>query len=303
MPFARIISSQHGGAEDQLTQQLQAAGYQVELVTPAEDRSSFADLEIELDAVPADQALEAAFRMARAGADVFIAPGALAGPGEAAAQAERERLEREQMAREAAAERQRQQEERRREAELEAVLLRASQEQERQRLAAIEAHRRAAAQQALAPVAAPPAAVQPVARRVSPARRVAFSRQQQWQRAVFFASLIALAVMLGFAAAMNLRPAQPIPTKMLQNGAQQNVPFGAASITPSTTSAPPRAAAPAPKPAPRPSAARPKPVRPAPRARHSRNNFQDEVVVRHYTASPAPRAQSQASVRRYSDEN
>jgi len=337
MPLARIIGSRHGHAEDELTQQLQAAGYEVEVVAAGQDRAGFADLEIELDALPADQAVQAALRLAREGADVFVAPGALAPlQAEAAARSERERLEREQIARQAAA-RRRQEEERRREAELQAVLLHASREQERQRLAALEAERRAqqeaepiraaeeqerrrlAAMEAQRQAAARQAAARPAAyvARLSdprtrvedpghtPPRRIPLSRQQQWQRAAFFGSLVVLTVMLGFAAAMNLRPAPPIPAKMLQNSAQQNVPFGAASITPPAASAPvpARATAAAPKPAPRPSATRPKPARPAPRARHSRRYLEDEVVVRHFGASRSARAQSHAAVRRYSDEN
>jgi hypothetical protein len=264
------------------------------------------------------------------------------------ARAEQERLEREQMTREAVlrAERARQIEEseRRRAAELPRQALRTAQPPDTQRLAAMEAQMQTApavrkgglaapkspvapkpgvaAPQRTAAAAPPRPASRPSAPRaiVGPPRRIPSPRDRQWQRATLLASLVALMAMLGFAAAMKLRPVEPLPSQMLQNNAEQKVPFGPATISPpvpaaKTTPAPvatrPRATAVAParKPAPRPSAAREKPVRhqsPPPRARRSANHLlaQDEVVVRHYPSASSPTSQrtDTSGIRRYSDQ-
>lgn len=127
------------------------------------------------------------------------------------------------------------------------------------------------------------------------------------------ASVVALLAMLGFAAAINIHPGAPIPHSMVQNPVQEKSPFGAASITPATTTTAP----PTPKPVAqtvlpqrdatpvsKPPAAKPSPVR---NRKAAANHYvaEDEVVVHHYGAAAQkhpPTAQTQAGVRKFSDQ-
>ncbi len=409
MRVARIITSQqHGEDEDELKRQLQAAGDEVDVAAPGQAGAGRADLEVELQSVSAEQALDTALRLARGDADVYIAPGVLPqapvpqavpavvveqqavvpepmsepstaaepqtqaeadpaaeearGPSlfqrvgtawaerqqraqerrlqrelrareederrrqqalelqrrreqEERARVERLRVLREEMAREATLRaqhaREKEESERRRAAELPRQVFRPAPASDTQRLAAMEAQ--------MQPAARVPAVRRPISppagpRRVAPPRRrIASRRERQWQWAALLASLVALMAMLGFAAAMNLHPVEPLPAQMLQNNAQQQVPFGAATITPAKpasvapvrASAPagrPTAVSPARKPAPRPSAAREKTVRSSPRAHRSDNRVADDSVVVHHYASPNSAPAQSAEIRRYSDQ-
>jgi len=231
---------------------------------------------------------------------------------EAQMAAERERLR---------AQRQAEQERMRREQEE----MRRAMEVERARLAA-ERERIAAT---LSPVAAPPAVQappatfapprphvpRPVARRPLAATRRPAGRDRRFQRAAFIASVVALVAMVAFAVAMNLHPSAPIPHSMVQNPVQEKSPFGAASITPVTTTnipakpaahaaLPQNDAAPAKPPAAK--VTKPSPTRTR-RARRDNYVAEDEVIIHHYGASTAPKhppaAQTQAGVRKYTDQD
>ncbi len=232
----------------------------------------------------------------------------------------RERAERERIRREEEVERERQRRER--EAERQAAL-----DAERARLAAeterLRAERERIAREreiAAAAMAQPPAArpapqstpaaelsltsrVPPRPRPYSYAARRPAGRQKRLQRATLAASIVALVLMLGLAAALNLRQESPVPNSVVQNPAQQEVPFGPARINPKPLPHPavtPRVQKPSPVQQPRHSA--------APHRRASRESdlvADDEVVIHQYR--PAPRhqtAQSRASdgVKRISDQ-
>jgi hypothetical protein len=179
---------------------------------------------------------------------------------------------------------------------------------------------------AVAPVAAVPVTPPlPVARPRAPVRRAVprpratirrtSRRDQRFQRAALFASVVALLAMLGFAIAMNIHPGAPIPHSMVQNPVQEKSPFGAASITPATSSAKPapvqavshtalpqRDATPA-------TTAKPSPgKKPAAARRRASNNYvaEDEVVIHHYGTTPAkhpPATQTRAGVPKYTDQD
>ena len=250
-------------------------------------------------------------------------------------QAEQERLRREQEEMRRAIE-----EERARAAERESLAIeqeraRVAEEQKHQALeqvlARASAHQRMAQQLSaqpapIAPVNAPPMPVSTAAptRRVpsyarrppAPRRGVAPrppGRDRRFQRAAFLASVAALLVMLGFALALNIHPTSPMSHSMVQNPVQEKSPFGAASITPVTTTPGP-AAKPVAQPvshmavpqADKPPAAKPKPS-PTRTRRASRDNYvaDDEVVVHHYgqTAPPKhpPSTQTRAGIPKYTD--
>ncbi len=169
------------------------------------------------------------------------------------------------------------------------------------------------------PTIAAPVRRAPIPRRLA-ARRPA-GRDRRLQRAAFIASVAALLVMLGFAAALNIHPSSPMPHSMVQNPVQEKSPFGAASITPATTTPGP-AAKPAVKPvahpAPPAEAARPatQPAKPSPgrTRRAQRDNYvaEDEVIVHHYgqtatqqtAAQPKhpPSTQTRAGIPKYTDQ-
>jgi hypothetical protein len=164
-------------------------------------------------------------------------------------------------------------------------------------------------------------------------RRIPSARERQWQRAAFLASIVTLAAMLGFALAANMRPKSPLPASLIQNEAQQQVPFGPAKMDVSSAGRPAKVAPPLSRPgkpalsavegarqgggvptqaAPPRASQKPSPAKPAPprRARRvSRESdivAEDEVIVRHAPTSHAQRAQAQRAtpgVRRISDEN
>ncbi len=76
MPVARIVThiSDQSPEVKHLSERLQAEGYDVVIAPPGSDGA--ADLVIELDALPAEEALDAAARLAReSDADIYIAPG------------------------------------------------------------------------------------------------------------------------------------------------------------------------------------------------------------------------------------
>jgi type IV secretory pathway VirB10-like protein len=147
-------------------------------------------------------------------------------------------------------------------------------------------------------------------------RRRTGGRDHRFQRAALIASVVALVAMLGFAVAMNVHPSSPIPHSMVQNPVQEKSPFGAASITPvTTTTTKPVATKPAAHAAlPQNDAAPVKPpaakvTKPSPTRtrRAARDNYvaEDEVVVHHYGATAQkhpPAAQTQAGVRKYTDQ-
>ena len=150
----------------------------------------------------------------------------------------------------------------------------------------------------------------PAARAHRPITRRTSGRDRRFQRAAMIASVVALVAMLGFAAALNIRPTSPLPNGMVQNPVQEQRPFGAAHITPATTTTP----AASPKPVahsalPQRDAApvSPKASKPSPQRtrRAARDNYvaEDEVVVHHYGAAQKhpPVAQTQAGVRKFSD--
>jgi hypothetical protein len=258
---------------------------------------------------------------------------------DAARRAEQERVAREAWAREAARraeEAHAAEQERRRLAALEAERFRVLREQEAQRAAALAAERAARPRQPEMPpasrVSPVPALVthaivadaMPVSQpRLVPARRRPSQRERQWQRAAFVASIATLAAMIGFAIAANRNPNSPLPASLMQNEAQQQVPFGPARMDASTVgkaagagAAVPalprpsltRQAAQAPsqvwqKPSAGKSASRRNPRRSTPSERDT--SADDEVVVRHLQATPQPaqHAQTGSGVRRYSDEN
>lgn len=176
---------------------------------------------------------------------------------------------------------------------------------------------------AVTPPIVQPARTSPVRRPARPAQRRparrTLTRQHRFQKAAFIASLVALVAMVGFAVAMNIRPSAPIPHSMVQNPVQEKSPFGAASITPATTTSGP-AVKPVAKPVSRPalpqsdaSPAKPgtQPTKPSPsrvRRRAAGDDYvaQDEVIIHHYGTQPAkhpPATQTRAGVRRYSDQD
>jgi hypothetical protein len=67
-------------------------------------------------------------------------------------------------------------------------------------------------------------------RLMRPSRRMPSARERHWQRAALIASIATLAAMLGYAIAANMHPASPLPASLMQNGAQQQVPFGPARM-------------------------------------------------------------------------
>ena len=142
-----------------------------------------------------------------------------------------------------------------------------------------------------------------------------------------------LAAMLGFALAANKRPKSPLPASLIQNEAQQQLPFGPAKMDVSRAGKPavapslsrpgkpalsavegtrpggavPRQAAP-PRASQKPSPAKPAPPRRARRlSRESDIVAEDEVIVRHPPSNlqraQTRRVQSPAGVRRISDDN
>ena len=182
-----------------------------------------------------------------------------------------------------------------------------------------------------APVAAAPVVAAPVAPRPPMPRPVGHERRpvprsrtlprrttrrdQRFQRAALFASVVALLVMLGFAVALNVHPGAPIPHSMVQNPVQEKSPFGAASIAPATsiakpapvqtatrTALPQRDATPA-------KAAKPSPEKKPVRARRRASDdyaAEDEVIIHHYGTTQSkhpPAAQTRAGVRKYSDQD
>ena len=145
-------------------------------------------------------------------------------------------------------------------------------------------------------------------------------RDRRLQRAAFIASIAALLVMLGFAAALNIHPGSPMPHSMVQNPVQEKSPFGAASITPATslagvaakpaakpvaqTTMPQHDAAPAP--VQKPAAAKPSPGRARHRAAADDYVAEDEVVVHHYGQAATqqkhpPSTQTRAGIPKYTD--
>ncbi|MGZ4823630.1 MAG: hypothetical protein ACXVZT_03365 [Terriglobales bacterium] len=258
---------------------------------------------------------------------------------DSAQRAEQERAVREALAREAARraeEAHAAEPERLRLAALEAERLRVIREREAQRAAALAAERAARPRDV---ETLPPSRVSPVpalvthaivadAMPVSPPRLVptgrrSSQRERQWQRAAFVASIATLAAMIGFAIAANRHPNSPLPASLMQNEAQQQVPFGPARMDVSTVGKAAGAGAAVPA-LPRPSltkqaAQAPSQVwqKPSAGKSASRRNRRhvppserdtsadDEVVVRHLQATPqaAQRAQKSSGVRRYSDEN
>jgi hypothetical protein len=161
-------------------------------------------------------------------------------------------------------------------------------------------------------------------------RRLASPRERQWQQAALLASVATLAAMIGFAIAANVRPSSPLPASLLQNGAQQQVPFGPAkmdlSVVDRTPAAPVRSRS---HPASVPSVddrslaaeergvahsraatlQKPSPAKPVVKSRARRSTrasevtADDEVIVRRIPAAPAQHAQTTAGVRRYTDED
>jgi len=285
---------------------------------------------------------------------------------EATVRAERERVQREAMAREAANRAElahAAEQERRRLDSVQEERMRLQREQEEQYAAALRAQRlhqqREAEAERLRQMReagtqpAPAPTVTPVQPRVTeqPAsvfhagftdaapqlkskprrrpRRLSSPRERQWQQAALLASVATLAAMIGFAIAANVRPSSPLPASLLQNGAQQQVPFGPAkmdlSATDRTPAAPVRSL---PHPASVPSLAdrslatergvahtraatlqKPSPAKPVgkPRTRRGTRESEvtadDEVIVRRIPAAPAQHAQTTAGVRRYTDED
>lgn len=137
--------------------------------------------------------------------------------------------------------------------------------------------------------------------RVRP-RHLASRRERQWQRAAFYASVVALVVMLGFVFAMHQStPASPTANLLPQNAVEQQVPFGAAKAVPR---APLRTAAPVAPAVPLRTAAQPA-RKPSAARRHGRGGVaEDEVIVHHYgqqRAKNAPAAGTSAGVRHFSD--
>jgi hypothetical protein len=84
MPLARIITPSPQAAQE-LTAQLHARGFVVEVVSPENIVSTPADLVIRLDECSVEEALSATARNADRSTNVFIAPGAIAGERPAAA--------------------------------------------------------------------------------------------------------------------------------------------------------------------------------------------------------------------------
>jgi hypothetical protein len=249
--------------------------------------------------------------------------------------AEQERVLREQMARDAALRAERERAEREataREAARRAEIARAE-EQERRRLAGIEAGREPATPPAEVPARPRPAEnyvpepayadAAPEFRRapVRPPRRIPSRREQQWQRAALLASVATLAAMIGFALAGSVHRSSPIPASLIQNEAQQQVPFGPAKMDISSAG---KAAVSAPasaqsgaakgrqialKPVPRattskkPSPAKPVPQRRAQRVSRESNLVANDEVIVHHVPARTQRAQSTPGVRRITDEN
>ena len=271
---------------------------------------------------------------------------------EAALRAEIERAEREALAREAARraqEAQAAEQERRRHAALEAERVRIAREQEARRAAAMAAERthqdqeqqrgaaaavertktsaasRPASQSALRKSPAPvmPQREPPPKPRIVPRpHRRPTTRERQWQRAAFVASVTTLAAMVGFAIAANRHPLSPIPQALKLNEAQQQVPFGPARIdvtsakmshvpapalslpsrngelggTPVGTLSRPSAS-----PSQKPSAARGLSKRPTRRTRV--DDDEDEVMVRHLRPRSTQKQNTASGVRHYSDQD
>ena len=160
-------------------------------------------------------------------------------------------------------------------------------------------------------------------------RRLSSPRERQWQQAALLASVATLAAMIGFAIAANVRPSSPLPASLLQNGAQQQVPFGPAKMDLSATDRTPAASVRSlPHPASVPSLAdrslatergvahtraatlqKPSPAKPVGKSRTRRGTREsevtadDEVIVRRIPAALAQHAQTTAGVRRYTDED
>src|SRR5512146_3543107 len=81
MPVARIVTrnvAETSPSLQALTERLRSAGYEIELAQPGTGAAG-ADLLIELDQLPAREALDGAVQLARASdADLFVAPGLFA---------------------------------------------------------------------------------------------------------------------------------------------------------------------------------------------------------------------------------
>ncbi len=144
---------------------------------------------------------------------------------------------------------------------------------------------------------------------VYPARRVPSARDKRWHQAAFFASVVTLVVMLGFGAAMNIGKSSPIPSNLLQNGVQQQTPFGPASMaaTPGPASTPAKSTRPVSSKKAQPPQTR-TPSKPSPQVhsprRRASGNRDDEVVVRHFTPVRTNTAQTRTDgVKRFSDDN
>jgi hypothetical protein len=78
MPLARIITK-HAEEALELAMQLRARGFQVETLSPDQTAEGPADLEIELDACGAEQALARVMEWSSEEISVFVAPGSLSG--------------------------------------------------------------------------------------------------------------------------------------------------------------------------------------------------------------------------------
>lgn len=121
--------------------------------------------------------------------------------------------------------------------------------------------------------------------------------------AVATACGLSLLLIMGFVAYANRRPVSPFLPGALTN-VKQDVPFGAASVTPSAIAAPPRRVAPGKRPAAAHAANRKPPAgQPAARQlrRPSQDDPHDEVAVRHFQpAQPRPQP-STAKLKRHSD--
>jgi hypothetical protein len=255
---------------------------------------------------------------------------------EAALRAERERVEREAIAREAlrraeaaragedrrrqaalAAERQRAEQQARRAAAFEAERTRLEHEEEARRTAARAGELQAPPPLAPVPNPAPVSAPEPV--RAAPAirprpaayrrRRSMSSRERQWRRAALIASAGTLAAMIAFALTARMRPSSPLPSSVIENPVQQQIPFGPAKLVPKAATTPGQAAAPVKSATEKPAAAKPAPAKSARphRARHvSRETgiiAEDEVIVHHFPRAHPPHAQTRAGVRHISDED
>lgn len=121
-------------------------------------------------------------------------------------------------------------------------------------------------------------------------------REHEWRVAAVFSGVLAVAVMIAWAAA-NRRPASPVPTSVLMKSStlKQQVPFGPVTLPPPSMPTPTSQA----KPLQKPSAQKPA-VRPTIRYQSE----DKEVIVRHFApvkANTTRTAQSKDGVKRFSD--